>query len=110
MTSILKQNTTCFALPLCSHYRRSSAALSKGKRLIPPIHEIFMNRPMDADGKQNFTAENRIGEVVQRPGAPPATAVSASKSFGICPSRSDRTPRHAVQAGGGADAWHGAMK
>jgi hypothetical protein len=31
MTSILKQNTTCFALPLCSNYRRSSAALSKGK-------------------------------------------------------------------------------
>jgi hypothetical protein len=40
MTSILKQNTTCFALPLCSHYRRGFAAVSKGKRPNGPIRQI----------------------------------------------------------------------
>jgi hypothetical protein len=32
MTSILKQNTSCFALPLCRLYRRQVRAGSNGKR------------------------------------------------------------------------------
>jgi hypothetical protein len=32
MTSILKQNTLCFALPLCRLYRRWARAGSNGKR------------------------------------------------------------------------------
>ena len=92
MTSILKQNTMCFALPLCRRYRQGRRAVSIANGSSGYLEKYSIGGRENMMVVADLSTSNMIryrGGAAARLVAGPPTGPTTSNSLGILPSRSN---------------------